>query len=126
MLNDIRSPTFKNSKQSCLVELYRYIASRGSIKDTGDFSPSLITRFFRKRLLTEQKVNAALELMRGIKQSHSAEEINAALTEITKGTSYDSKFPKGLERSIAKCSVIMATYGAGAEAQLQSLDKNKM
>lgn len=123
MLNDIRSLTFKNSKQSCVVELNRYIASRGSIKDTGDFSPSVITRFFRKHALTEQKVKAALGLMTKIKQSDSAEEINKALTKITKGMPFDSKFTKGLERSIAKCSVIMATYDAGAKDQLQSSPK---
>ena len=106
--------------------MQRYIASRGLIKDTGDFSPSVITRLFREKSLTMQKVNAAYVLMTNIEQSHSAEEIKEALTKITTGISYDSKFPKGLERSIAKCSVIMATYDAGDEAQLQSLDKNKM
>jgi len=75
--------TFENIKQSCLIELQRYIASRGSMNDNGDFSPSLITRFFRKRLLTEQKVKATFDLIIKIKGSVSAKEIDNALLEIT-------------------------------------------
>ena len=53
-----------------------------------------------------------------------AEEIDDALLEITTNP-YISQFPKGLERSIAKCNAIMATYKAEAEpdAQFQSSPK---
>lgn len=107
LLKEQRPINTDNIKDSCINELKKYIDSRGTINQHGEFEPSLITRLFRNAQLTATKVNAAKELIKEISQAKQPEEIGSAIKkhldtpELLKAT-----FSSGLGSSLGTCMLI--------------------
>jgi hypothetical protein len=123
ILKEQRPINLENIKESCKVELQRYIDSRGSInKVTNTFEPSFMTRWFRNENLTRVKVEAVRDLMSKIDTASSLDEISAALKEKSTPELFSATYTQGLSTAIAKCSVIseMAKNDPNLQSQIQS------
>ncbi|MDI1353230.1 MAG: hypothetical protein PSV35_10775 [bacterium] len=109
LLKAQRPINFDNLKESCMVELKRYIASRGSLNESTDvFDPSFRTKHFRNTFLTVRKVNEALDLMIDINKADSLDELYSAISAKYKDPiNISSNFRSGLERALGKCMVIV-------------------
>lgn len=103
------SSTLYNIKESCLIELQRYIDSRGSINIEGVFEPSNVTKIFRDIILTNNKVEAIKLLMNQIEKAKSPEEIQNYLLEKSTEQLFSGKYNHEFEHSIGQCLKIIRT-----------------
>lgn len=116
-------------KASCIEELKRYIASRGTVDTTGAFTPGGITARFRNNMTTGRKVAAANGLIKTIEQAKSFKDIQEAIStlrqdkEITSGIIFT-----GLKTSLGKCSemvkVAQREYPEAQSRNVSTVTKN--
>ncbi|MCE3044404.1 hypothetical protein [Legionella sp. 16cNR16C] len=115
-----RELSLDNLKESCIRELTRYLLSRGSLKE-GEFSASLITRFFRNSELTATKAEYTKLLMHNIHNAESVEEIKALA-----GKAFDNQLLTASAHSVslavrlAQCSAmcdVVKEQSAGLQRQ---------
>lgn len=106
-LEDQKPQTFDSIKQSCMLELQRYIDSRGTVNTSGQFSPSLTTLLFRDTALTSQKVALIKDLQAKIENATNLNEINQAISSTPeRNRLYKSVFKSGAQSAIFRCSNI--------------------
>jgi hypothetical protein len=104
ILNEQRPIDLENIRQSCLKELYRYISSRGTINSNYEFDPCFTTKHFRNKVLTNQKVEIAKDLIKAIEIAGSLTDIMAAINiSISDPKALKSSFTSGLITSLGKC-----------------------
>ena len=106
----IRKMTLDNIKESCRVEINRYIKSRGELNIKGKFNPSWVTYLFRNNELTRSKVRGAISLMKEIESTDSLEEINDLLEKCLQNKELvKSAHKSGFESKIKTCLSIVET-----------------
>ncbi|PJD93220.1 MAG: hypothetical protein CK424_03265 [Legionella sp.] len=86
-------------KKSCEKNLMNYIQSRGTIDEHNKFHPSFITKIFKNRILTHQKISSAQTLIKKINGAHSMDDIKSILNEAGK----DPLSSKGFRSKFAAC-----------------------
>lgn len=107
-LQNIRPVNLLSIKESCLVEIERYIRSRGTLKVDGKFDPSWITKIFRNIKLTTSKVENMKQLKNKINSADSYQEIKDHIDNLLqKNEATKSTFKSGLENSLARCLQIV-------------------
>jgi hypothetical protein len=107
-LEQIRPINLDNIKESCCIEIDRYIKSRGKLTSSNKFNESLITKIFRDRQLTRKKVNRSIELKSQIKSAKTFEEIEDLLSNCLTKELTKSKHISGFETKIKDCLIIVA------------------
>ncbi|MCW8451300.1 hypothetical protein [Legionella quinlivanii] len=105
-----RELSLDNLKESCIRELTRYLISRGSLKE-GEFSASLITRFFRNSELTATKAEYTKLLMHNIHNAESVEEIkrlvhNTYKDQLLSASAHSVSLAVRLAQCSAMCEVV--------------------
>lgn len=98
----LRPVDLASIKESCKVELQRYIHSRGAIDKKGEFSPSFMTKWFRDVSLTKKKVDAVLDMINKIENAPNLEAIKTVLAT-TDAELVKSKHTSGLLSKLGKC-----------------------
>jgi hypothetical protein len=103
-----KPPTVAQLKENCKLELERYILSRGMLSDSGEYSPSGRTKFFRDTMLTGRKVDIAQRLIEQISGLNTADEIKAAIEVLNSRTDIPEQVLGGdFLKRINKCLFIV-------------------
>jgi hypothetical protein len=104
ILKDQRPIKLSHIVDSCVVELRRYISTRGTMDSAELFNPSLVTTLFRNKDLTVSKVKIALKLITTLESAVCSEDMTKAIqAAIDTPNALKSNFTSGLNTSLGKC-----------------------
>ena len=109
LLGGQRDLNLKNIKESCTVELQRFIQARGSIdKKTGVITLPRMSISETSKVLTMKKIREAHDLIVQIEKAGSLKEMNTVLHKGFNSEICSSKLGDDLLAVIVKCTVITA------------------